>query len=275
MLKWILLCSFLLIVGCKDNRPQYNGYIDADLTYLSSNSAGRLSALLVHRGQHVKKNQPLFKLEQTREQYQIALSQFNQDNLMSLRKEILDQIQYNELNYQRTKRMRGDEVASQNELEVAKKDLDVLKNKLAAIDFQIKGNQAHTADKRWQLARKAGYASDAGLIFDTYFTPDEYVQAGQPVLSLITPSNIKVVFFVSEQDLSQLHLNAKVNVSSDLQVNMATGTISYISNIAQYTPPIIFSREDRHTLIFRVEARIISPNLNQLHLGQPVSLELA
>jgi HlyD family secretion protein len=275
MWKWILLSGLLLLIGgCKGDHPQYNGYIDADLTYLSSNSAGRLDALLVHRGQRVEKNQLLFKLEQTSENYQVSLSQYNQDNLLSQRKEILDQMQYNALNYQRTKQMRRDEVASQNDLEVAKKDLNVLKNKLAAIDFQIKGNQVNTEDKSWQLTRKVGHASEAGLIYDTYFNQDEYVQAGQPVLSLITPTNIKVVFFVPEQALSKLRLNAKVTVSTDGQANMVTGEINYISNIAQYTPPIIYSREDRHSLVFRVEARLNIPHLDQIHLGQPVSLEL-
>ena len=269
-----LLLLICLSCSCKQGGPRYNGFIDADLTFLSSNFAGRLADLSVRRGQSVQKNQLLFKLEQTSEHFGVEISQFTQNNVLSQRKEIVDQLQYGEINYRRNLKMRKQDAASQNDLDVAKKDLDVLRSQLAAIDFQIKSSRVDTADKKWQVDRKESYANDSGIIFDTYFTKEEYVQAGQPVLSLLTKKNIKVIFFVSEKELSNIALNAKVNISTDGSPTLAKGSISYIAKVAQYTPPIIYSREDRQELVFRVEARIDSPNLNQVHLGQPVSLEL-
>ena len=274
MRKFVLLLFVFLLCSCGDKGHQYNGYIDADLTYLSSNFAGRLADLLVRRGQTVHKNQLLFKLEQTSEYFGEAISQSNKNSLLSQRNEIINQIQYADINYRRILGMKKKDAASQNDLDVAKKDRDVLTNQLAAIDFQIKSSRVDMADKKWIIERKESLATDTGLVFDTYFTKDEYVQAGQPVLSLITRQNIKVIFFVSEKDLSGIILNGKVKISSDGSATLATGTINYISNIAQYTPPIIYSREDREELVFRIEARIDSPNLNRVHLGQPVSLEI-
>ena len=275
MRKLVLLMLIVLLCSCEKGTPPYNGYIDADLTYLSSNFAGRLDNLLVRRGQPVQKNQLLFKLEQTSEHYGIESSQLSQKNLLSQRKVLIDQINYNNINYRRTLQMRKQDAASQNDLDLAKKDLNVLKNQLAAIDFQIKSSQIDTEDKKWQKNRKEAYATDSGIVFDTYFTKNEFVQAGQPVLSLLTKRNIKVIFFVPEKDLSSVLLNAKVIISSDGDPTLLKGTINYISKIAQYTPPIIYSREDRQDLIFRIEARIDTPNLNRLHLGQPVYLALA
>ncbi len=274
MHKLALLLMMILLSACKDKSHEYNGYIDAELTYLSSNFAGQLTDLSVRRGQSVEKNQLLFKLEQTSEQYGVERSQFAQNNLLAQRKEILDQIHYEDINYKRNLGMQKHNAASQNDVDVSKKNVDVLNNQLKAIDFQIKSSQVDTADKLWQVARKEGHANDPGIVFDTYFTQNEYVQAGQPVLSLVTRQNIKVIFYVPEKELSHISLNDKVNLSSDGNPNLGTGTIRYISNIAQYTPPIIFSREERQNLIFRVEAGIDSPNLNAIHLGQPVSLEI-
>lgn len=273
MRKFVLLCCIVLLSSCKEGGSLYNGYIDADLTYLSSNFAGRLTQLLVLRGQAVKKNQLVFKLEQTSANFGVAMSEFAQNNLLSQRKELIDQIHYNEINYRRTVQIRKQDAASQNDLDVAKKDLDVLKNQLTALDFQIKSSHVDTADKQWHVARMENHATGRGIIFDTYFTRGEYVQAGQPVVSLITKRNIKVIFFVPEKSLSNIHLNDKIKISCDGNKHLATGTIRYISDTAQYTPPIIYSREERQELVFRVEARIDNPNLNQLHLGQPVSLE--
>lgn len=274
MRKLLLILCIALLGACKKEGPRYNGYIDADLTYLSSNTPGRLEKLFVERGQSVRAHQQLFKLEQTSDHYQVAFSQYNQASLTAQRKEIVDQIRYGEINYHRTKLMRKEHAASQNDLDLAKKDLDVLKNQLAALDFQIRGNVVNTADKTWQLDRKEGYAGEPGIIFDTYFTQDEYVQAGQPVVSLITRANIKVVFFVPETALSRLKLHAKVKLSTDGVADLGAGQISYISNLAQYTPPIIYSREARQSLVFRVEARLDAPELNQVHLGQPVTLDV-
>ena len=67
-------------------------------------------------------------------------------------------------------------------------------------------------------------------------------------------------------------LNSKVKIfSANRQI--AVGTINYIAKIAQYTPPIIYSREESHNLVFRAEARIDNPDLNKIHLGQRITLE--
>lgn len=274
MRKVMIIIFIFLLISCKDKPPLYNGYIDADLIYLSSNFAGRLSDLLVSRGQSVENSQLLFKLEPARESFGVKMSQLNNNSLLSQREEILDQINYGEINYRRVTMMKKQHAASQNDIDLAKRDLDVLKNQLKSIDFQIKSGQVDTIDKQWQVDRKEGHANDNGIIFDTYFTKDEFVQAGQPILSLITKKNIKVIFFVPEKMLSNILINQKVKISSDGSPNLATGSINYISNIAQYIPPIIYSREDRTGLVFRVEARIDSPDLNQMHLGQPVTMEL-
>ncbi len=106
MLKFAVLLFVLLLSSCNNNGPQYNGYIDADLSYLSSNFAGRLTKLLVHRGQAVHQHQLLFKLEQTSEKYGVEISRFNKKNLKAQREELLSQIQYDEINYHRNLKMR-------------------------------------------------------------------------------------------------------------------------------------------------------------------------
>ena len=274
MRKLIFLLMAVLLSSCKDKPPHYNGYIDADLTYLSSNFSGRLVDLAVFRGDTVHKDQPLFKLEQISEQYEADISQYTEKNLIAQRQQLIEKLHYNETNYLRTLKMNKHSAASQNSLDLAKQDLDVLKDQVNAIDFQIKSSQVDVTNKKWQISRKEGSATDTGIVFDTYFTKDEYVQAGQPVLALITKRNIKVIFYVAETALSHIILNQKVNISTDGNPTLATGRIRYISNIAQYTPPIIYSREQRQELVFRVEAKIDSPDLNHIHLGQPVSLEL-
>jgi HlyD family secretion protein len=269
----VLLCFIMLLTSCDEKSHRFNGYVDAELVYLSSNYPGRLINLPVARGERVQKDQFLFKVEQEENDFAVKMSQLSERNLLEQKNELLNELQYDERNVQRIQNMRQHDAASQNDLDVAQKNLAVLKNKLAALDFQITSSAVNTADKQWALKRKEGYANQAGIIFDTYFTQDEYVQAGQPVLALVTPEHIKAIFFIPEPELRLIKLNSTIKIFSGDYL-LGTGTINYISNIAQYTPNLIYSREESHNLVFRVEARIDSPELERIHLGLPVSLEL-
>ena len=270
---FLLLCS-LLLTACKHEQSTFIGYIDVDLTYLSSNYPGRLSELLVYRGQSVQKDQMLFKLERTEEHLNLDNQQLNKKALLAQKQELLAQQDYLDIQYHRTLRMQQHHAASQNDLDMAIKDKKVLKYQLDAIDAQIEGSQVGITNRHWQITRKESRANGPGIIFDTYFTPEEYVQAGQPVVSLITTNHIKAIFFVAEQELSHLRLQAPVSLSADGSKRLVKGHISYISRRAQYTPPIIYSREERQKLVFRVEARLDHPDLNTIHLGQPITLTL-
>ncbi|MCL9685439.1 HlyD family secretion protein [Legionella maioricensis] len=265
----------LLQTACQKEDKSFSGYVDTDLVYLSADFGGRLTDLAVLRGQLVTSNQFLFHLEQTSELYHVEMSQLNSKSLLAQRQQIMIQQHYNEINYRRIVDMRKQNAASQNDLDAAQRDLNVSKQQLADIDFKLKSSHIDTADNKWRVTRKENFAPERGIIFDTYYTKGEFVQAGYPILSLITQNNIKAIFFVPEKKLNQLRINAPVNIRTNQNANFATGHIFYISNIAEYTPPIIYSREERERLVFRVEARIDAPDLEKIHLGQPVTLELA
>lgn len=266
----------LLLMSCneKENKS-FSGYIDTDLVYLSADFGGRLTDLTIIKGQIVKKNQFLFRLEQTNELYNVKMSELNTKELFAQRQQILIQLHYNEINYHRIVAMRKQNAASQNDLDSIQRDLNISKQQLADVDVKIKNNKIEVADKKWQVTRKENNATDNGIIFDTYYTQGEFVQPGAPILSLITKNNIKAIFFVPEEQLSQIRLNEHVLIKTDRNAHFAKGHIFYISNSAEYTPPIIYSREERQRLVFRVEAKIDSPDLEKIHLGQPVTLELS
>lgn len=276
-MRSLLLIGLIIVTltACKTEDKPFNGYIDTDLVYLSADLGGRLVDLAVQRGQLVQGDQFLFKLEQTSELYQVDMSQLSQKELIASRQQIQFQLDYNETNYRRVLGMRKQNAASQNDLEAAKRDLDISKQQLLDADAKISSNQVNTQDRKWLVTRKENHAPQQGIIFDTYYTKGEYIQPGYPIVSLITRDNIKAIFFVPEEKLTQVRMNARVKISTDINPNFATGHIFYISNIAEYTPPIIYSREERHRLVFRVEAKVDVPDLEKIHLGQPVTMELS
>jgi HlyD family secretion protein len=271
-LALVLACT--LLVGCREEARDYSGYIDADMIYLSGSYPGRLSKLLVARGSRVTAGQTLFRLDQALERLDVTIDESSLSDLEAERAQLLVQIDYARKNYRRQVKMGRDEAASTDEIETAERNLEVLKGQLKSIDARISGSRTRIERGRWQSAQKDGVAPDAGLVFDTYLVPGEYSQAGQPVLSLVTAARLKITFFVPEAALSTIRLGQKILARSDGTDTPLAATIDYIANQAEYTPPVIFSREERQKLVFKVIARPAQPDLERVHLGQPVSVSL-
>jgi HlyD family secretion protein len=92
--------------------------------------------------------------------------------------------------------------------------------------------------------------------------------------SLLPPGNIKVRFFVPEPALGRLRIGQAVTVARDGSPPVAA-TVSYLSPRAEYTPPVIYSRETKSKLVFLAEARPDPDAAARLHPGQPVEVRLA
>jgi len=74
--------------------------------------------------------------------------------------------------------------------------------------------------------------------------------------------------------LGSLSLGQQVSVSFDGSSEPFSAVISFISPEAEYTPPVIFSRETRAKLVFMAEARPERSLAARLHPGQPVDIRL-
>jgi HlyD family secretion protein len=97
------------------------------------------------------------------------------------------------------------------------------------------------------------------------------IAAALPVLSFLPDGRLKVLFFVGQDDLSRLKMGEHVKITCDACSAPIDATISFISSEPEFTPPVIYSLEERHKLVYLVEARP-APGLRP---GQPVDVSLA
>ena len=264
----------MALVGCSNDSNFADGYIDADLVYISSDFNGKLVKLDASRGQFVHIGNPLYQLEQTNEDNNIAASKEITRNLQATLNATKNKLAYAKLTYQRQEKLAKEGFFSQDSLDSLRQNVEVLENELLATEAQISSAKINTAQNIWQKSKKQIVAEQNGLIFDTYYTKGEYIPSASPVLSLITESNIKVIFYTPETNLSQIHLGQKVLLHIDNSNTSLAGEISYIANKSEYTPPIIYSQSQRQKLVYRIEAKLTKPNLTQIHLGQPLSVEM-
>lgn len=259
MHKFYIYIIFFLLVGCKNEDLILNGYVEADYLYVGPTSAGILDELYVHRGDYLESDSKLFKLDDTELRTIVE----------SMKAKILEsEINFREQTkaYLRAKELLSTNVMSQSEFEIKeanyvtqKSQLDISKQNLIAAQKKLSDSAPITKDKAY--------------VEDTFFVPGEFVQSGKSVVSLLLPKNIRIRFFIPENMLSMIELGKVVIISCDGCKEKIPAKITYIAKQAEYTPPVIYSKDSRQKMVFMVEAKL-DESETCLHPGLPVDINI-
>lgn len=309
---WTLFFGVLLVGCSRHDENTYQGYVEGEYVYLGSSQAGKLTQLQVTRGQTVKADAPLFALDvvdetaalqQAQEQLAAARSQLadiqtgkrvpevnvNRAQLAqaaaNARKAALqltrDEAQYSAGGVSKAQlddsRANADATSAQvreltNQVQVAR--LPGRSQQISAQQAQVAAAEAVVAQAQWKLDQKRVNAPADGLIYDTLYRNGEWVPAGSPVVQMLPPQNIKVRFFVPETLVGALTPGREVIMHCDGCAADVPAKITYVSNNAEYTPPVIYSNESRAKLVYMIEAHPSVADATKLHPGQPVTVVL-
>ena len=125
---------------------------------------------------------------------------------------------------------------------------------IAAAEAELSAAEAAVDRAGWAVAQKNQTAPRAGFVYDTLYREGEYVAASAPVISLLPPENIKVRFFVPEAEYTALKAGSTVSVTISGRTAPLEARISYLSPKPEFTPPILYNRENRSKLVFMIEA---------------------
>lgn len=143
---------------------------------------------------------------------------------------------------------------------------------VAAAQSAAVAARADAANAEAALADRSVVAPEAGRIERLFFKPGEVAGAGVPVLSMSGGEALKVKFYLGEAERQQFAMGQQVSVSCDGCPAGLTASISYFASDPQFTPPIIYSRDERSRLVFMTEATMAATA--GVLPGQPVSIGL-
>ena len=308
------LAAILTLGGCSNpDSNALQGYAEGEYVKVATPFAGQLLRLSVKRGDQVKSGDPLFALEQANEVAarreaadRLSRAQAQVDNLRkakrateieAVRAELAQaeaDLKLAEANLKRQEelfrqnfisRERVDDMRTQfarqrarvqeMRAQVATATLPVARaDEIRAAEAEVAAARAALAQADWRLEQKAQRAPQDALVQETLFVVGEWVPAGAPVVSLLPPGNIKVRFFVPENQLGAVRVGQPVEMNCDGCAAAIPGAVTYIAPQAEFTPPVIYSRERREKLVFLVEARPTPTDATKLHPGQPVAVTL-
>jgi len=301
------------LAGCQpDAPPAYQGYAEAEYVRVASPLAGTLARLSVAQGAAVKVGGPLFVLEQENEaaarrgaeqrltQAWAQLADLEKgrrpDEIAAIeaqRRQAQAALGLAVANLQRTEKLVASGFQSPATLDQARSTCDQARAMLAEVDAQLRvarlasradqvaaaraavaSAQAAVDQAVWQTTRKTVTAPVDGVVQDRFYLPGEFVAAGSPVLSILPPGNIKLRFFVPETELPRFKPGTRVKVGCDGCGAAIAATVSFVSSQPEYTPPVIYNRDNRTKLVWLVEARPGLQDAIKLSPGQPVDVRL-
>jgi HlyD family secretion protein len=309
---WTSLVALALAACGSSGQRAIEGYIEGEYLRVAAPFAGTLQQLSVRRGSEVAAGSPLFVLERENETAarreaeerlrgaEARLADMQTGKRPPEVEVIAEQLQQaraardlSAANLKRQQKLYSDgfvsgavlddaqSSAKRDDARVAELEANVTTQKLPARTDEIRAAEADAkaagevlAQNDWRLAQRAVAAPAAGLVHDTYYNPGDFVPAGSPVVSILPPANVKVRFYVPEPELGRLKPGTQVALTCDGCGAPITARIDFVSDKAEFTPPVLYSKESRTNLVFLVEARPAVADAAKLKPGQPVDVAL-
>jgi HlyD family secretion protein len=222
----------------------FQGWVEGYFLFVSADEPGRIETLSVREGDQVAEAAPLFALDADLQRAAVAENEAAVTNAHQV--------------FERAKTLFARNVGTRKDFDDA--------------EAALRTAEARLSSSRTRLERRRVASPANGTIQELYFRVGETVPAGRPILSLLPPENARVRFFVPQAALPAIRIGDRILVTCDGCASGLFARINFISAQAEFTPPVIYSLEERARLVFRVEA--IPERAQQLRVGQPVSVAL-
>ncbi|QYZ70719.1 HlyD family secretion protein [Neotabrizicola shimadae] len=307
---WFASVLAAVIPGYGDDPGRlWNGYIEADYHYAAPLSPGRITAIPVQEGQKVEAGEVLMLLDDRAERATLAEAEARvaqaaanlQDLQTGKRKDEIDVIRASldkakavqaqqKINFDRSETLLARNVISLSQWQSDRAALDAADAAVAELQAQLrvaelpargaereaaeqalKAAQAAQDSARIALDERQVRAPITGLIDDIYFQEGDVAATGAPSIAIYAPDVMKAIFFIPERERATVAVGQTLALTCDSCPPGLSARVTRLSADPQFTPPIIYSREERNRLVFRAEA--ISDQPLSLLPGQPVTLE--
>jgi HlyD family secretion protein len=313
----LLLVVLLFVVNRLRHREEgdnlkLSGNVEVTEMNLGFKTAGRIEQRLVDEGQRVNKNNKLAVLDSREIESQVAQAEAQLRESATRLAELVAgsrpqeveqataqaaqaeaELQKAKIDYERAKRLYGEEAISTDRMEAAKKAYDVAvsqhrrsieglrlvregprKEEIRAAEMRVQQLKAALQAAQVRLEDTVLYAPVDGVILKKYSEPGETVAAGMPVLKLGDIANPWIKVYVKEDRIGQVKLGQRAEVTTDSYPRKTyEGSVIYISSEAEFTPKNVQTQEERVKLVFGVKVKVTNVN-DELKPGMPADVRI-
>lgn len=301
-----------LFAACAGPAPLAVGYVEGDYVLLAPIDVAQVENVAVRRGDRVEAGKPVVTLESDDAkiavaQAEAALAQAEAllaDLQVGKRPEeiaVLEaavvtakaQAEEAQRTLRRTQDLTRHNVATQAQLDDASTQVAVAEaairqseanlavgglparsEAIKAAENQVKQARAALDQARWRLAKRVLTAPSPGRVNDVIRNPGDTAGPSAPVISMLPDGAVKLTLYIPESAFSSVAVGTRLAVRCDGCPDGLTARVSYVSPDPEFTPPVIYSLENRQKLVYLVEARP-EDSAAVLQPGQIVDVSIA
>ena len=309
----LALLTLMPLAGCSGQAEnEVQGYMEGDFVRISLPESGVVTSLMVSRGDVVEKGVLLYTLDDDRRQAvldraraELVVAESELKNLMASERTeeiraLSDEVtrleanlDYTQREYKRqaslsvlgaaarkeVERLRSEKLALEAQVRAARSRLSLAqlsigrKEEIATATKTLQVRQASVQEAEAELELRRAYAPQKATVTDVICRPGETVTAGQAVVELLPPENIKARFYLSPAQIGRTGKGTAVSLRCEGRDGDIPARISYIAPEASYRPPVLYARNQTEKLCFLVEA-VPDDKTLPLYPGQPVTVVL-
>lgn len=293
--------SFLLLgilcISCENDQMRSDAYgnFEATIVTVSAESSGKLLQLQVEEGEQLKEGQEVALVDTTalylqKLQLQAGMRTLSQKTV-KVEPEIrvlLDQKSNLEREKNRVEELLKNKAATTKQLDDIKGELKVLEQRIAASRQTARNKNAGILSEKdpiqAQIAlieeqiRKAHVKNPiAGTVLNKLAEASEVVGMGKPLYRIAKLDPLILRAYAGSTQLQKASLGEEVEVLVDEGAEgyrRLTGTLSWISAEAEFTPKTIQTKEERVSLVYAIKVRVPNPE-GKLKIGMPAEVNFA
>lgn len=277
-----------MLIACSGRNSDYDasGSFEATEIIVSSEANGKILHLDITEGQHLEKGQVVGSIDSTQLYLQKMSLQANargvraqQPNISTQTAAIEEQIATLERERSRTQNLIKENAANQKQLDDINSQIEVLRNQLSAQKSTLQKSTANISAQSSAMEIQAAQIDDllekctitspiTGTVLNKYAEAGELAGQGTPLFKVADINNMILRAYVTNDQLSQLKLNNKVEVwvdAGDGKMRSYEGTLSWISDKAEFTPKTIQTKNERANLVYAIKINV--PNDGYLKIG--------
>ncbi len=283
-LFFISLGFFLISCQISNDRSDAYGNFEATEVIVSAQSNGEILALDLEEGDLIKKGQIIGYIDTTHlslnkkvlQQQKTTVS----SQLLSIDAEmkvVQQQLANAQVNQQRITNMKKSGAATQQQVDDINGLVDLYFRQIDAIKIKKRGvvDQMATVDVQIELVNDAIEKSlitnpNDGTVLVKYAEMGEVAAMGKPLYKLADLRRMKLKAYISGDQLPNISIGQEVEVLFDKGVKenqSTTGTVSWISSSAEFTPKTIQTKEERVSLVYAIKVAV--ENNGKIKIGMP------
>lgn len=287
-LNFLILILPLLFAGCSDGSDDFDacGQIEAVDVVVSAESNGKIISLDVSEGAVLAKGECVGVIDSVQIYLQkmelISRKQNAASRIVDIKKQLAPQKSRLEnlmVDKERYVNLLAKDAGTQKQVDdiefqiaVSKGEIDAqtqtYQNNNSGVESELAMYDVQIAQKEDMLRKCRIVSPVAGTVLTRYVEEGETVTSGKPIFRIADMNDVYVRAYFSTSQLADLKIGSKVKVYPDDGSNKLKeyeGTVTWISEQAEFTPKNIQTRDDRADLVYAVKISIA--NDGYLKLG--------